>query len=190
MISQETPPPTHTHTLGNFRKLIMSQKTLDWGLCMNSTWSVLFIGTQFSNLYTAVDTPAKGRVGYHQNIRGGYQENWVLMNILCKHGMWVPGGEGWRFESLCSRRKVGRTDRRDKPTLRTQFCALSTWGGWGWWQRGLWYSYFSSSFIILQLVFLHLRGGRVTRDTPHDLEETENSLSHSPSLPPPPTLSL
>jgi hypothetical protein len=25
--------------------------------------SVLFIGTQFSNLYTAVDTPAKGRVG-------------------------------------------------------------------------------------------------------------------------------
>jgi hypothetical protein len=24
---------------------------------------VLFIGTQFSNLYTAVDTPAKGRVG-------------------------------------------------------------------------------------------------------------------------------
>ena len=25
--------------------------------------SVLFIGTQFSNLYTAVDTSAKGRVG-------------------------------------------------------------------------------------------------------------------------------
>ena len=25
--------------------------------------SVLFIGTRFSNLYTAVDTPAKGRVG-------------------------------------------------------------------------------------------------------------------------------
>jgi hypothetical protein len=25
--------------------------------------SVLFIGTQFSNLYTAVDTPARGRVG-------------------------------------------------------------------------------------------------------------------------------
>jgi len=24
---------------------------------------VLFIGTQFSNLYTAVDTPARGRVG-------------------------------------------------------------------------------------------------------------------------------
>ena len=24
--------------------------------------SVLFIGTQFSNLYTAVDTPARGRV--------------------------------------------------------------------------------------------------------------------------------
>jgi hypothetical protein len=24
--------------------------------------SVLFIGTQFSNLYTAVDTPTKGRV--------------------------------------------------------------------------------------------------------------------------------
>ena len=27
------------------------------------TESVLFIGTQFSNLYTAVDTPAKGHVG-------------------------------------------------------------------------------------------------------------------------------
>jgi hypothetical protein len=26
--------------------------------------SVLFIGTQFSNLYTAVDTPARGRVGW------------------------------------------------------------------------------------------------------------------------------
>jgi hypothetical protein len=26
--------------------------------------SVLFIGTQFSNLYTAVDTPARGRVNY------------------------------------------------------------------------------------------------------------------------------
>jgi hypothetical protein len=26
--------------------------------------SVLFIGTQFSNLYTAVDTPARGRVGF------------------------------------------------------------------------------------------------------------------------------
>jgi hypothetical protein len=24
---------------------------------------VIFIGTQFSNLYTAVDTPARGRVG-------------------------------------------------------------------------------------------------------------------------------
>jgi len=26
--------------------------------------SVLFIGTQFSNLYTSVDTPARGRVGF------------------------------------------------------------------------------------------------------------------------------
>jgi hypothetical protein len=29
---------------------------------------VLFIGTQFSNLYTAVDTPAKGRVGKGERI--------------------------------------------------------------------------------------------------------------------------
>jgi hypothetical protein len=36
------------------------------------TWreSVLFIGTQFSNLYTAVDTPAKGRVGPRHSGRG------------------------------------------------------------------------------------------------------------------------
>jgi hypothetical protein len=27
--------------------------------------SVLFIGTQFSNLYTAVDTPTRGRVGHY-----------------------------------------------------------------------------------------------------------------------------
>jgi hypothetical protein len=31
-------------------------------LCMRTRESVLFIGTQFSNLYTAVDTPAMGRV--------------------------------------------------------------------------------------------------------------------------------
>ncbi len=30
--------------------------------------SVLFIGTQFSNLYTAVDTPARGRVGVAREI--------------------------------------------------------------------------------------------------------------------------
>jgi hypothetical protein len=30
---------------------------------MMSKESVLFIGTQFSNLYIAVDTPARGRVG-------------------------------------------------------------------------------------------------------------------------------
>jgi hypothetical protein len=29
---------------------------------------VLFIGTQFSNLYTAVDTPTRGRVGSLQNV--------------------------------------------------------------------------------------------------------------------------
>ena len=30
---------------------------------------MLFIGTQFSNLYTAVDTPARGRVGRDRVIR-------------------------------------------------------------------------------------------------------------------------
>jgi hypothetical protein len=30
--------------------------------CVEDRESVLFIGTQFSNLYTAVDTPARGRV--------------------------------------------------------------------------------------------------------------------------------
>ena len=40
--------------------------SFDWvAILQNSPTreSVLFIGTQFSNLYTAVDTPARGRVG-------------------------------------------------------------------------------------------------------------------------------
>jgi hypothetical protein len=36
---------------------------------------VLFIGTQFSNLYTAVDTPAKGRVG-----------NVTSVSVICING--------------------------------------------------------------------------------------------------------
>jgi hypothetical protein len=38
-------------------------KEHDTALLPSGRESMLFIGTQFSNLYTAVDTPAKGRVG-------------------------------------------------------------------------------------------------------------------------------
>jgi hypothetical protein len=39
------------------------QEKIKGSIISGSRESVLFIGTQFSNLYTAVDTPAKGRVG-------------------------------------------------------------------------------------------------------------------------------
>ena len=38
-------------------------RRLKWSQRQRQRECVLFIGTQFSNLYTAVDTPAKGRVG-------------------------------------------------------------------------------------------------------------------------------
>ena len=47
------------------------------GLCLREC--VLFIGTQCSNLYTSVDTPAKGRVG-----GGG------LFVITCKYVLGPP----------------------------------------------------------------------------------------------------
>ena len=37
-------------------------------------FSVLFIGTPFSNLHTAVDTPAKGRVGWREWVRERQRE--------------------------------------------------------------------------------------------------------------------
>jgi hypothetical protein len=55
----------------------------------------LFIGTQFSNLYTAVDTPAKGRVGNLLQLRvqgSGYmvevggrdaEDEWKTAKIIC-----------------------------------------------------------------------------------------------------------
>ena len=45
--------------------------------------SVLFIGTQFSNLYTAVDTPARGRVGY-KNERALLIESLLSVNVFEK----------------------------------------------------------------------------------------------------------
>ena len=39
--------------------------------------SVLFIGTQFSNLYTAVDTPARGRVGQVVHADSGQEDTLV-----------------------------------------------------------------------------------------------------------------
>jgi hypothetical protein len=44
-------------------RLIHSSDLSDNGDPLNGRESVLFIGTQFSNLYTAVETPARGRVG-------------------------------------------------------------------------------------------------------------------------------
>jgi hypothetical protein len=45
------------------RKAATDEQSLIGNEADTMTERVLFIGTQFSNLYTAVDTPAKGRVG-------------------------------------------------------------------------------------------------------------------------------
>jgi hypothetical protein len=54
--------------------------------------SVFFIGTQFSNLYTAVDTPARGRVG----------DEWD-----------GKGKRGKESERMRSGRKTGRKEGRE-----------------------------------------------------------------------------
>ena len=46
----------------NLKKLRFFRETVSLGESRERV-CVLFIGTQFSNLYTAVDTPASGRVG-------------------------------------------------------------------------------------------------------------------------------
>ena len=57
-------PSPHTRALrGLFLPSIVKQKSSLMRMWAGSGESVLFIGTQFSNLYTAVDTPAKGHVG-------------------------------------------------------------------------------------------------------------------------------
>ena len=52
--------------------------------------SVLFIGTQFSNLYTAVDTPAKGRVD--DDVQSAYLEllEEAVVEMMLKKGLFGP----------------------------------------------------------------------------------------------------
>jgi len=51
---------------------------------------VLFIGTQFSNLYTAVDTPAKGRVD--DDVQSAYLEllEEAVVEMMLKKGLFGP----------------------------------------------------------------------------------------------------
>ena len=66
------PPPWHSGFIGP-AVINNNSRTLEPGgageqeeedlFVFNDRECVLFIGTQFSNLYTAVDTPAKGRLG-------------------------------------------------------------------------------------------------------------------------------
>jgi hypothetical protein len=47
---------------------------------------VLFIGTQFSNLYTAVDTPARGRVGASEEQARQLSSNLNALGVLVMIG--------------------------------------------------------------------------------------------------------
>jgi hypothetical protein len=79
--------------------------------------SVLFIGTQFSNLYTAVDTPAMGRVVKRARALVDKSPQYLRGNVSCV-GKWAASRR--RAPKAIRMRK--RSMRKEKPSVSVQTC--------------------------------------------------------------------